>query len=81
MDTGSFEALLKADGFQDIETKIYEPKPANGTHRHHYAVRGFVLNGAFTVSVDGVATTYRTGQIFERASSTLRKSAVTARKF
>ena len=64
MDAQKFEAGLKADGFTEIQTKDYEPRPANGEHGHHFSVRGLVLAGAFTVSRNQQAVTYRPGEVF-----------------
>ena len=65
MDTQTFEAGLAADGYKEIETKRYEPRPANGEHGHHFSVRGLILDGAFTITLEGKPTTYRPGDMFE----------------
>lgn len=65
MDAATFEAKLKADGFQEIERKKLEPKPANGEHGHHFTARGLIIDGAFTVTLEGVPRTYRAGEVFE----------------
>lgn len=64
MDTTAFEAGLKADGYSEIERKRYEPRPANGEHGHHFSVRGLILAGTFTVTLEGTARTYRAGEVF-----------------
>ena len=64
MDTQLFEAQLKAAGYTDIETKAYEPKPANGEHAHHFGVRGLVLDGAFIVIQSNQPVTDGPGEIF-----------------
>ena len=33
-----FEAQLRAEGYTEIETKSYDPRPANGDHAHHFSV-------------------------------------------
>ena len=48
MDKKQFVAMLRSDGFTEIETKELGPRPANEGHGHSYAVRGLVLAGAFT---------------------------------
>ncbi len=68
MDTGTFETELRATGYTEIETKRYEPKPANGEHAHHFDVRGLVLEGAFIVIADGKPVTYRVGDTFAVAN-------------
>ncbi len=65
MDTATFEAGLKADGYTEIEKKRYEARPANGEHGHHFSVRGLILDGTFTVTLEGTPRTYRAGEIFE----------------
>ena len=64
MNTQSFEAELKAGGYTEIETKSYPPKPVNGEHGHHFSVRGLILEGAFTITLEGKPTTYRPGEMF-----------------
>jgi quercetin dioxygenase-like cupin family protein len=68
MDAAAFEAGLRADGFQEVERKRLEPRPANGEHGHHFDVRGLILDGAFTVTLEGVPRTFRTGEVFEVAA-------------
>lgn len=64
MDAQAFETQLRADGFTEIETTTFEPKPANGEHGHHFDVRGFVLDGAFIVHENSKPITYKPGDIF-----------------
>lgn len=68
MDKNEFDAGLRADGYSEIETKTLVPRPANEAHGHHYAVRGLVLAGAFTVIEGGKPTTYGPGEVFEVAA-------------
>ena len=76
MDTQAFEAKLKADGYTEIETKTYAPAPANGEHGHHFAVRGLVLAGAFTVTQDNHAVTFRPGEVFAVAAGDLHSETI-----
>jgi quercetin dioxygenase-like cupin family protein len=71
MDITAFEAGLRAGGYSEIERKRYEPRPANGEHGHHFSVRGLILDGAFTVTLEGVERTYRKGDVFEVAADRL----------
>lgn len=64
MDTTGFEAKLSADGYTETETMTMPPRPANGMHSHHFAVRGVVLDGAFIVTQEGAPVTYRPGDVF-----------------
>ena len=50
MNEREFETQLKADGYQEIETQELAARPGKGKHRHHFAVRGLVLSGAFLVT-------------------------------
>jgi hypothetical protein len=64
MDQNAFEAELKASGYQDIEIKAIDPRPANDAHAHDYDIRGLVLDGIFIVKEDDRPTTYRAGEVF-----------------
>lgn len=76
MDPKAFEDKLRTDGYTEIETKAYDPRPANGEHGHHFSVRGLILAGAFTVSQAGRSVTYTPGQVFEVAEGVLHHEAV-----
>lgn len=76
MEPQAFEAKLRADGYSDIEVKVYEPRPANGDHGHHFSVRGLILDGSFTVSCEGKPVTYTKGQVFEVPEGTLHYEEV-----
>jgi quercetin dioxygenase-like cupin family protein len=64
MDRIEFENQLKSDGYSQIETKDYAARPANDAHGHDFAVRGLVLEGAFTVIQGKQLVTYRPGEVF-----------------
>jgi quercetin dioxygenase-like cupin family protein len=64
MNENDFAAGLIADGYTEIATQRLEPRPAEGQHGHHFAIRGLVLAGSFTVTQDNQPTTYRPGQVF-----------------
>ena len=68
MKRAEFEEQLKSDGYSQIETKDYSPRPANEAHGHDFAVRGLVLEGTFTVIQDRQSVTYRPGQVFAVAA-------------
>ena len=76
MDAHRFEAELKAGGYTEIETKSYPSRPANGEHGHHFSVRGLILDGEFTVTLEGAPTTYRPGDVFAVAEGRLHCEAV-----
>jgi quercetin dioxygenase-like cupin family protein len=64
MDEREFQAQLKADGFQEVETQDLAPRPFKGRHRHLFAIRGLVLSGTFFVTQTGEPVAYGPGQIF-----------------
>lgn len=71
MDTSAFEAGLRADGYNEIERKRYEPRPANGEHGHHFSVRGLILAGTFIVTKQGTPRAYKAGEVFEVSADTM----------
>jgi quercetin dioxygenase-like cupin family protein len=64
MNAADFERQLTADGYQEIETKQYAPRPQNGEHGHHFSVRGLVLEGSFIVTQGGRTVAYSPGEVF-----------------
>ena len=58
-----FEAQLRAEGYTEVELKEYAPRPGNGRHRHHFAVKQLVLAGAFIVQQDDAPVTFSPGQV------------------
>ena len=76
MDTSTFEATLKTDGYSEIEIKTYQPRPPNGEHGHHFSVRGLVLDGTFIVIRDEKPVTYRAGDIFAVAGDCLHAEEI-----
>lgn len=71
MTETEFESRLKADGFQEIETRDFEPRPGKGRHRHHFAIRGLVLSGSFIVKQESDPVVHGPGQVFEVAEGAL----------
>lgn len=68
MDTRTFEADLRRDGYQDIETKSQPADVHVGSHAHDFDVRALVLSGEVTLSWDGKTQTYRSGEVFTMAA-------------
>jgi quercetin dioxygenase-like cupin family protein len=64
MDLREFDARLKADGYQEIETQDLAARPGKGRHRHPFAKRGLVLSGRFPVTQSGDPIIYGPGQLF-----------------
>jgi quercetin dioxygenase-like cupin family protein len=71
IDPAAFEAQLRADGYTEVETKTYQPAPANGQHGYHFAVRGLVLDGKFLVTHETRVVTYGPGDVFTVANGAL----------
>lgn len=69
MDTQSFEAELKNEGYETA-TNSNPANKINPEHTHPYDVKALVLKGEITLNCDGTATTYKEGQIFAMARDT-----------
>ncbi len=68
MNPSSFENRLRADGYDEIETKQLAAKTDNATHAHPFDVCALVLDGEITLTVDGAARAYRNGDVFTMAA-------------
>jgi quercetin dioxygenase-like cupin family protein len=64
MDTSDFETELQTAGY---ETSVggFAAGHDLEAHAHPYDLRALVLDGEFTIGVDGVERTYRSGDVFE----------------
>jgi hypothetical protein len=58
--------------------KKLAPRPGNGRHRHHFAIRGLVISGSFVVRQDGDPLVYGPGQIFSVARARLHDEWIEA---
>ena len=76
MNEREFEAQLKTDGYREIELQELIPRPGKGGHRHHFAIRGLVVTGAFLVTQESNPVTYGPGQIFAVAEGELHDEAM-----
>jgi hypothetical protein len=76
MNEREFEALLKADGYQEVELQELAARPGKGKHRHHFAIRGLVLSGSFNVTQNSDPATYGPGQIFAVAEGELHDESI-----
>ena len=66
IDTKTFEAELKRDGYLDINVKSHQPNGFNPVHAHPFGVRAMVLEGELTLTLpDGAPRTYRPGDTLE----------------
>jgi quercetin dioxygenase-like cupin family protein len=71
MNEHEFEKQLRAEDYTEIESQNLAPRPGKGKHRHHFAIQGLVLSGAFIVQMDGEPVTFAPGQIFAVAEGKL----------
>lgn len=76
MDEHNFAAQLRADGYTEIETQTLEARPGKGRHRHLFAIRGLVISGTFSVTLDSEPVAHGPGQIFSVAEGQLHDEFV-----
>ena len=76
MDRQKFEDQLKADGFQEIESKELAPRDPQGRHRHPFEVRGMVLSGNFSVAQTCDFVVYDPGEIYSVAEGELHDESI-----
>jgi quercetin dioxygenase-like cupin family protein len=75
MDSAEFERLLVADGFVgQMVDRV--PGESLDDHTHDWDVRALVTAGEFTISVDNIPTTYRTGEIFALSAGCVHREVV-----
>jgi len=78
MNTQSFCDLAEKEGFS-VGEEISRPAGSeNADHAHHFDARLLVLAGDITIGIDGTATTYQTGEVFEVAAGTMHTEKVGA---
>lgn len=65
MDTKTFEANLRRDGFQEVETKTVPANFLSKPHTHEFDVHALILEGQLTLAREGRSETYRAGQTFQ----------------
>ena len=78
MNENDFERQLREDGFTEVESQKLAPRPGKGRHRHHFAIRGLVISGAFVVRQDGDPVVYGPGQVFSVAEGELHDEWIEA---
>jgi hypothetical protein len=83
MEKDTFEAELKASGYNNIETKVLEPKPPNTAHAHDYDIYGLVTDGTFVVWLDNEPPPSKPARSLQsrRVKCMQKKSGKTARAF
>jgi len=64
IDEAGFRAALARDGYEAMERSL-PAGPRGEAHAHPFDARLLILEGAFTLTIDGAAATYRPGEVFE----------------
>ena len=57
MDTKTFEANLRRDGFQEVETKTVPANFLSKPHTHEFDVHALILEGQLTLTREGRSET------------------------
>lgn len=63
-----FSETLRVGKFNEVLEKSLPPSDHNAAHSHAFDVRALVTQGEITLTIDGVATPYREGDIFMLAA-------------
>jgi quercetin dioxygenase-like cupin family protein len=71
MNIQQFEADLRAENFQEIVTVEKPVGYALGEHQHPFDACALITQGAITLDVAGVRTTYAPGDVFRLPAGTL----------
>ena len=78
MDLIAFEAQLKTEGYQVLTTVTQPPGYQMGEHAHAFDACALITRGDFSITVDGVARHYATGEIFRLPAGTLHRESAGA---
>lgn len=54
MQDGAFEAALRSDGYNEVVTTVAPHAPPTPEHTHPFDVRALVLEGAITLTAEGL---------------------------
>ena len=68
MERTTFEAELREQGYLEIVDRRMEADALNPEHAHEFDARLLILEGAMTVTAEGAARTYHTGDTFEMSA-------------
>lgn len=71
MDIMQFEAQLASKGYQTVTTVTQPPGHRMGEHAHAFDACALIVQGDFTIEVDGVSTLYAAGDIFRLPAGTV----------
>ena len=64
MDTHAFNEQLKAEGYDEVLTRIFPAHATLAPHTHPFGAKVLVLEGQITLGRNGVLTTYGPGSIY-----------------
>lgn len=65
VNSTTFEAELRADGFDEVAVRQRDETPTNDLHTHPFDAKILVLEGSFGLTVDGGdMVVYQPGQSF-----------------
>lgn len=70
MNQHDFEAALKAENYPEIVNISKEVGYEMGEHSHAFDAYALILQGDITLTVNGVANTYKAGETFRLAANT-----------
>lgn len=70
MDTIDFERALRAEGYDEVLTRVWEPGRIVPEHTHPFDARVLILDGEVTLGCGGRSQTYRRGEIFALPAGT-----------
>jgi quercetin dioxygenase-like cupin family protein len=70
MSQQDFEAALKAENYPEIVNISKEVGYQMGEHSHAFDAYALILRGDITLTVGGVASTYKVGETFRLAAHT-----------
>jgi quercetin dioxygenase-like cupin family protein len=78
MSEDDFKTRLARDGFGEIAEGWYEPHHTQADHTHDFDLRVLITAGAITVTANGVASAYRSGDEFAVEAGQIHREAVGA---
>jgi quercetin dioxygenase-like cupin family protein len=71
MNHDQFQEHLRVEGYQVITTVAQPVGYAMDDHAHAFDACALILNGDFTITVDGQARHYATGDVFRLSAGTV----------
>lgn len=75
MTQQEFEAALKTENYPEIVNISKDVGYQVGEHVHAFDAFALILQGDITLTVNGVATTYKTGETFKLPANTMHQES------